>query len=57
MECAYLDNLKGQNIQRREEIDEDQVAMNAIKNIGSHNLVVQAKIKKKHVRNIIKSWI
>lgn len=33
------------------------VAVNAIKHIGSHNLVVKSNIRKKYVRNIIRFWI
>ena len=57
MECAYLDNLKGQNLRTKGDGDENMVAVNAIKHIGSHNMVVKSNIKKKHVRNIIRFWI
>ena len=58
MECAYLDNLKGQRLKLRgNKQDESQIATNAVKHIGSHNQVVQANIKKKYVRNVIRFWI
>jgi ribosomal protein L17 len=38
MECAYLDNLKGQRLKLRgNKQDESQIATNAVKHIGSHN--------------------
>ena len=41
MECAYLDNIKGENLKRKNnEYDEDMIAQNAVKHIGSHNVVV-----------------
>ncbi len=58
MECAYLDNLKGQRLKLRGNAqDESMIATNAVKHIGSHNAVVQSNIKKKYVRNVIRYWI
>jgi hypothetical protein len=58
MECAYLDNLKGQRLKIKGNMqDESMIATNAVKHIGSHNVVVQNNIKKKYVRNVIRYWI
>lgn len=60
MECAYLDNMRAQEMKqegKHGKEDERQAAKNAIKQAGSHNFVVKRNLKKKHVRNVIRRWI
>jgi hypothetical protein len=60
MECAYLDNLRAQEMKMEGahgKMDEKQAAINAIKHPSTHNIIVRQNIKKRHVRNIVKNWI
>ena len=40
MECAYIDNLKAQNMKKKDNEVMNMVAENAIKNVGAHDQIV-----------------
>jgi len=57
MECAYIDNLKAQNLKEADEDLQKVIAENAIRNMGMKEVLVKKNLKKFHVKAIIMRWV
>lgn len=57
MECAYIDNLKAARLKERDGDLYKFITDNAIKNVGTNDVIVARNLKKKHVKAIIMKWL